>query len=105
MKYITKNFDSYFSGIGIGHKLNNWLTGYVLAKKMDIPYAYSAFPTTKTEYKYNVNADWEDFFSLGKNEVWIDNLLNQGYEYYQLPLFDGNIYTEIDKIKKNYIKP
>jgi hypothetical protein len=96
MNYLTRKIDGYFAGVG--HKLYTWMVGYSTADKLNMPFAYSSFPK-ETDKEFHKYENWEEFFSLGNNEIWVNDLLEQGYEYYQLPLFDVNNEIEVNSIK------
>jgi len=77
-------------GAGIGHQLANWITAYIIAKKLGIRFAYIPFSSK----------EWDSFLGFSKNEVFVSHLLNQGYKLRKLPKFDPDNKKEFEIQKR-----
>ena len=77
---------------GIGHQINNWISGKWFAKKFGLNYAYSPFSSS----------EWDIFLGFGENEITVNELLKMGFKKVRLPLFDENNLSEVE-LQKNII--
>ena len=65
-------------GCGIGHKLYTYLSTLFYSKFLNLEYCCVPFPTDICWDNLH-NIDWEEFFSLGLNEITENELIKNGY--------------------------
>lgn len=85
----------YFTAVphltaGIGHQLANWIAGYWFARKFELHFAHTAFPSEK----------WEIFLGFGADEKKVVDLIKDGYKRIVLPLFDEYSSKEVELIRE-----
>lgn len=83
-------------GAGIGHQLGNWLSGFCVAKKLNIPYVYSEFPNVSMRE----SDAWDTFLGFGENLPKEKDLKAKGFRVRKLPYVDVNNQEEVNLLNE-----
>lgn len=77
-------------GAGIGHQMANWIAGLWYSKVFGLQFTHTPFTPDS----------WEIFLGLGEQYPQTSEMVKtQRYKKVRLPMFDGEIKSEVDAIK------